>query len=165
MPETATPEELPDLGGLWAGASPEHSEKWAFHRALDIRYAPVPEEQTLPGQTEQRLWIRASERLADDPLLHACALAYASDLWLAPTAALAMEGPALLRGASSSLFLTSLDHAIWYHRPFRADEWMLFAQRSPSAGDGRGLAHADVWSRGGRLVASVVQETVMRRQR
>ncbi|MEU5397896.1 acyl-CoA thioesterase domain-containing protein [Streptomyces sp. NPDC005963] len=165
MPTTPRPEELPDLSGIWAGTDPEHHAKSAFHRVLDLRYLPVPGEHTEPGQTEQKLWVRAADPLPDDPHLHACALAYASDLWLAPTVALAIEPPAMLRGASSSVFLTSLDHAIWYHRPFRADEWMLFAQRSPTHADGRGLAMADVWDPAGRLIATVVQETVIRTKR
>lgn len=63
------------------------------------------------------------------------------------------------------MFLTSLDHAIWYHRPFRADEWMLFSQRSPTTVDGRALAFAEVWSRDGALIAHVVQEAVLRPRR
>ncbi|MFC9490196.1 acyl-CoA thioesterase [Streptomyces hydrogenans] len=161
MPCTAGPGDLP-ADGL-PGADPEN-EGSPWHRVLDIRHAPAPPEQTEEGQTEQRLWIRATQPLSDDSLTHACALAYASDLGLAPTAALE-EAASEQRSSFSSLFMTSLDHAIWYHRPFRADEWMLFTQRSPSAGDGRGLAMADVWSQDGLLVASVVQETVLRDMR
>lgn len=166
MPLTSGPDSLQDTGGLQADeVAAEQHEGSAWHRVLDIRYADVPLEQTLTGQTEQRLWIRATQPLRDDPLIHACALAYASDLGLAPTAALDTASPSVLRSPSSSLFMTSLDHAIWYHRPFRADRWMLFTQRSPSAGDGRGLTMADVWSQDGLLVASVVQEAVLRHKR
>ncbi|MGW1975726.1 acyl-CoA thioesterase [Streptomyces sp. NPDC001889] len=165
MPSVPGPDEVPDLSGLWAGTDPEHHANSTFHRVLDLRCLRVPEERTEPGQTEQRLWVRAAHPLPDDPHPHACALAYASDLWLAPTVALAIEPPGMLRAGSSSVFLTSLDHAIWYHRPFRADRWLLFAQRSPTHADGRGLAMADVWDPEGRLIATVVQETVIRAKR
>ncbi|ROR46530.1 acyl-CoA thioesterase [Kitasatospora cineracea] len=161
VPPTAGPDELPSAG---SPSTDREEDASAWHRVLDIRQAAVPAEQVQGGQTEQRLWIRAARPLSDDPLTHACALAYASDLGLAPTAALE-ESPSGQRSTLPSLFVTSLDHAIWYHRPFRADEWMLFAQRSPSAGDGRGLAMADVWDQDGLLVASVVQETVLRGRR
>ncbi|MEU5979671.1 acyl-CoA thioesterase domain-containing protein [Streptomyces sp. NPDC047315] len=165
MPETAGPDAARDLSLSWADADPQHHEKSVFHRVLDLRLAEAPAPRPVDGETEQRLWIRSAAPLPDDPLLHAGVLAYASDLWLAPTAALAVEPPRMLRGSESALFLTSLDHAIWYHRPFRADAWMLFAQRSPWAGDGRGLVLADVWSEEGHLLASVVQETVLRHLR
>ncbi|WP_329113728.1 acyl-CoA thioesterase [Streptomyces sp. NBC_01465] len=162
MPPTPAPWTLPDLYELWAGNNPEDCEAAEFRRVLDMRYVPDAAEPNTPGTTEQRLWIRSNEPLPDDPMLHSAALAYASDLFLAPAAALSVEQPRMLREEPASVFLTSLDHAVWYHRPFRADEWMLFAQRSPTAGDGRGLAFADVWSHDGRLIAHVVQETVVR---
>ena len=165
MPSVSGPHELPDLSRIWATVDPDDHDLAMLHRVLDLRYEAVPADQATSGQTEQRLWIRAIHKLPDDPLLHACALAYASDIVLAPAAALAVEPPRMLRGRPSSVFLASLDHAVWYHRPFRADEWMLFAQRSPSAADGRGLSFADVWSHGGALIASVVQETVLRPKR
>lgn len=162
MPATPDPDAVPDLFELWAQTSPADFEQLVFPYALEVRRLPEPAEPTTPGLTEQKLWIRATDPLGDDPLLHACALAYASDLLLAPTAALWLERPRPLREEPSSVFMTSLDHAIWYHRPFRADEWLLFSQRSPSATDGRGLAFADVWGHDGRLIAHVVQEAVLR---
>ncbi|MEU0689215.1 acyl-CoA thioesterase [Streptomyces uncialis] len=162
MPRTPAPDTLPDMYETWSRNNPEDFAQAEFRRVLEMRHVPGPPEPTTPGLTEQRLWIRAAERLPDDPMLHACALAYASDLFLAPSAALPRQLPRMLRDTPSSVFLTSLDHAVWYHRPFRADEWMLFAQRSPTAVDGRGLAFADVWSADGALIAHVVQETVVR---
>ncbi|MEU9605387.1 acyl-CoA thioesterase II [Streptomyces sp. NPDC048057] len=162
MPATPDPDAVPDLFELWAQTSPADFEQLVFPDALEVRRLPGPAEPTAPGLTEQKLWIRATDPLGDDPLLHACALAYASDLLLAPTTALSLERPRPLREEPSSVFITSLDHAIWYHRPFRADEWLLFSQRSPSAADGRGLAFADVWGHDGRLIAHVVQEAVLR---
>ncbi|MER5768618.1 acyl-CoA thioesterase [Streptomyces sp. NPDC001985] len=162
MPATADPDTLPDMYEIWKRINPEDYAQAEFIRALEMRLVPGPAEPNTEGLTEQRLWIRSAGPLPDDPMLHACALAYASDLFLAPVAVLSTERPRMLRGAPPSVFLTSLDHAVWYHRPFRADEWMLFAQRSPTSVDGRGLAFADVWSRDGRLIAHVVQETVVR---
>jgi len=114
------------------------------------------------GLTRQLVWVKATERLPADPLLHVCALAYCSDLTLARTAALDQEPPWPVRVVPSKIFMASLDHAMWFHRPFRADEWLLFAQRSPSASDGRGLSMGDFWTRDGQLIASVVQEAVLR---
>jgi len=172
-PGSPDPELLPDYFDLWARTDPEGAEHAAIRQALQVRYMgtesspaggratggePAPE----PGVTEQRLWVRALEPLPDDPVLHTCALTYASDLLLAPTTALAVEPPRTVSARPSTLFLTSLDHALWFHRPFRADEWLLVSQQSRTAGDGRGLARSEVWTRDGRLVASAVQETVLR---
>ncbi|MFE5858212.1 acyl-CoA thioesterase [Streptomyces sp. NPDC056500] len=162
MPAAPDPHALPDLFDLWAAAAPEDCGQQLYRHALEMRRVPDPPEPHSPGMTEQKLWIRAAGPLGDEPLLHACSLAYASDLFLAPTAALGLERPRPLRGEPSKVYLTSLDHAVWFHRPFRADEWMLFAQRSPSSVDGRALAFADVWSHDGRLIAHVVQEAVLR---
>ncbi|MCX5442116.1 acyl-CoA thioesterase II [Streptomyces sp. NBC_00056] len=161
MPDTPDPRSLPDMYEIWSRNNPEDYAQAEFRRVLEMRYVPGPSEPT-PGLTEQKLWMRSAGPLPDDPMLHACALAYASDLFLAPATVLSTERPRMLREEPPSVFLTSLDHAVWFHRPFRADEWMLFAQRSPTAGDGRGLAFADVWSRDGGLIAHVVQETVVR---
>jgi acyl-CoA thioesterase-2 len=170
-PRSPDPEQLPDYFDLWARTDPEGAEHTAIRQALEVRYMG-PEPGTgaesgsgagpEPGVTEQRLWVRAVEPLPDDPVLHTCALTYASDLLLAPTTALALEPPRAVREAPSTVFLTSLDHALWFHRPFRADAWLLISQQSRTAGDGRGLARAEVWTRDGRLVASAMQETVLR---
>lgn len=162
MPDVPAPDSLPDLFHLWAAADPEDFGQQAYRHALEMRRVPVEPESAAAGPVEQKLWIRASAPLPDDQLSHSCALAYASDLFLAPTAALTLERLRPLRGEPSKVYLTSLDHSLWFHRPFRADEWMLFAQRSPSAVDGRALAFADVWSHDGRLIASVAQEAVLR---
>jgi acyl-CoA thioesterase II len=106
----------------------------------------------------RRFWMRAAEPLPDDPLLHVCALAYMSDLTLAGTATLSHEIP------PGELMLASLDHAMWFHRPFRADEWLLFSIESPSSSDGRGLAVGEYFTEDGRLVASVMQEALVRRR-
>ncbi|MEU9609622.1 acyl-CoA thioesterase II [Streptomyces sp. NPDC048057] len=166
VPPTTPPEDLPNAFRNWAALDPEGFEQFEIGRVLDVRVAPVT-WLSRAGGTEQRLWIRAVETLPDTPLVHMCALTYASDLMLAPVAALDVETPGPLReGPGSSLnFLTSLDHAVWFHRPFRADDWLLVVQRGPTAGDGRGLVHGEFWTRDGELVASVVQETVLRPRR
>ena len=176
-PRSPDPEQLPDYFDLWARTDPEGAEHAAIRQALEVRYMGAeqgwgtePSSAAEPGSasgpesgvTEQRLWVRAVEPLPDDPVLHTCALTYASDLLLAPATALALEPPRAVREQPSTVFLTSLDHALWFHRPFRADAWLLISQQSRTAGDGRGLARSEVWTRDGRLVASAVQETVLR---
>ncbi|WP_443043172.1 hypothetical protein [Streptomyces sp. NBC_00371] len=109
------------------------------------------------GQIERFAWFRTVGALPDDPALHACALAYISDAPLAPTALVPYGEPRPV-----GVVLASLDHSMWFHRPFRADEWLLYACRSRLAGDGRTLAYGEFWDRHGRLVASVVQEALLR---
>ena len=108
---------------------------------------------------QRRSWMRAAERLPDDQLMHVCALAYMSDLTLAGTATLRHDID------PEDLLLASLDHAMWFHRPFRADEWLLFSVESPSSSDGRGLASGEFYTEDGLLVASVMQEALIRRTR
>jgi acyl-CoA thioesterase-2 len=166
-PGSLDPSELPDYYELWARIDPQGAENAAVRQAVEVRYVSAgPEDATAAeGVTQQKLWVRALDPLPDDPVLHTCALTYLSDLMLAPTAALAVEPLRGVRPLPATVFLTSLDHALWFHRPFRADEWLLIAQESRTAGDGRGLARSEVWTRDGRLVASAVQETVLRPMR
>lgn len=149
-----SPESLPDAyEQQGVGMLAEH------HRATELRYVPPSELTEIPGQ---KVWIRSATRLSDDPLTHACALAYCSDVTLATTAALPLKYPLGLHEEPHRLMLASLDHAMWIHRPFRADEWMLFVQSSPSSSDGRGLASGEFWTRDGQLAASVAQEALVR---
>jgi acyl-CoA thioesterase II len=99
--------------------------------------------------------------LPDDPRIHQCVLAYASDFTLLDTA-LVPHGKLLF---DTDIQLASLDHAMWIHRPFRADEWLLYAQDSPSASGARGFSRGSLFTRDGRLIASTVQEGLMRRRR
>jgi acyl-CoA thioesterase-2 len=103
-----------------------------------------------------RAWLRVTEKLPDDQHTHACALVYMSDLTLSHTI-LVPHG-----GMSSGMALTSLDHAVWFHRPFRADEWLLFDQASPTAEGARGIAFGEFFDSRGVLVATVVQEALVR---
>lgn len=107
------------------------------------------------------IWMKAAARLPDNPALHLCALAYASDLSLLD-AVMARYGRTLFDGRAMS---ASLDHAMWFHRPFRADDWLLYAKDSPSAQDGRGLTRGLIFKPDGTLVASVVQEGSVRERR
>jgi acyl-CoA thioesterase-2 len=109
----------------------------------------------------QNIWIRASGPLPDDPVLHQAVLAYASDFTLLDTALIA-HGKLLF---DTDVQLASLDHALWYHRPFRADEWMLYVQDSPSASGARGFCRGTIYARNGSLIASVAQEGLMRLRR
>jgi len=102
------------------------------------------------------VWLRVKERLPDDPLLHVCLMTYASDLTLLETVLLE-HGVGWLDWSGASL-----DHAMWFHRPFRADQWLLYAQESPVAAGGRGLARGEVFTAEGELVVSVVQEGLVR---
>ena len=104
------------------------------------------------------MWMRAVGPLGDDPLVHTCALTYASDMMLLDAVRIPVEplwGP---RGFD----MASLDHAMWFHRPFRADEWFLYEQESPIATGGRGLARGRIYDREGRLLVSVMQEGLFR---
>ncbi|UWU83233.1 acyl-CoA thioesterase II [Bradyrhizobium yuanmingense] len=107
------------------------------------------------------MWMKAATKLPDDPVLHMCALAYASDLSLLD-AVMARYGRTLFDGRILS---GSLDHAMWFHRSFRADDWLLYAKESPSAQSGRGLARGLIFRRDGTLVASVAQEGSVRERR
>ena len=107
------------------------------------------------------VWIRTASKLPDDPALHMCALAYASDFSLLD-AAMARYGRTLF---DKRMMPASLDHAMWFHRPFRADEWLLYAQDSPSARGGRGLTRGMIFKQDGTLVASVAQEGSLRERK
>ncbi len=169
MPPVPGPEELVDPFVAWAEANPEDYAKATAFRSLEMRFVPadapgMPPE--LPGVPQQFVWLRTGTPLPqDDPLLQVCALTYLSDLTLASTTALHLQENRIRRSAPPKVQLASLDHAMWFHRPFRADDWLLFAQRSPSAGDGRGLALGEFYNRDGELVASAVQETLLREQK
>jgi acyl-CoA thioesterase-2 len=148
MPAVTPPEELtepelndPDFNEL-------HRLEWP---GWDLRRDTRP---PTGGGTRQNVWLRYRERLPDDPTLHVCALAYASDLTLL--------GCALVPHPGLVVTLASLDHAMWFLRPFRADDWLLYAQTSPSAGSGRGLTQGQIFDRAGRLVAATVQEGLLR---
>jgi acyl-CoA thioesterase II len=107
----------------------------------------------------QQVWLRTAGRLRDDPLLHVCAVTYASDMTLLDSVLLAHG---LSWDGGRRVRVASLDHAMWFHHPFRADDWLLYDQSSPVASGARGLAIGRLWTRDGRHVVSVVQEGLLR---
>ena len=156
------PDEVPTMAD-WIARYPERTDLFArAPQAIDLRYVGVP-GWVPPGDRtpsdEQRVWMRIAGTLPDDPLIHACALTYASDLSLLDTV-LSVHGEVWGPGG---VIGASLDHALWLHRPFRADEWFLYDCTSPSASGARGLASGRMFTRDGRLVASAVQEGLLRR--
>ena len=156
------PEELPTMTDRLS-RYPERLGIWArIPRPIDVRYVGEPgwvRPGDRPADEHQRVWMRIDGKLPDDPLLHACALTYASDLTLLDSVLSVhgeVWGPGGVVGAS-------LDHALWMHRPFRADEWFLYDCWSPSAAGGRGLATGRMFTRDGRHIATAVQEGLLRR--
>src|SRR5690349_12513044 len=156
------PEDLPTMSDRLA-RYPERLGVWAkIPRPIDVRYVGEPgwvRPGGRPSEPYQRVWMRIDGKLPDDPLLHACAVTYASDLTLLDSVLSAhgeVWGPGGLTGAS-------LDHALWLHRPFRADEWFLYDCLSPSASGARGLATGRMFTMDGRHVATAVQEGLLRR--
>jgi acyl-CoA thioesterase II len=151
------PDTLPGLDALASSAG----ARWLTQgpRPLDMRFvSPPPWSDEFAGASEEpaRVWMRADGRLPDDRLLHVCMLTYVSDLTLL--------GSVLVRHdrAEGPVQMASLDHAMWFHRPFRADEWLLYTCYSPFAGGGRGLATGRFTQADGTLVATTVQEGLVR---
>jgi acyl-CoA thioesterase-2 len=154
----AAPEALPTFKERWAARAEELGEWYTRPRPIDWRTDWGPDDRRRPLPPRQRVWLKAAGQLPDDPILHACVLTYASDMTLLDTAILPHGG----EYDEAELMMASLDHAMWFHRPFRADEWLLYDQDTPSASGARGLARGLVHTAGGDLVASVVQEGLIR---
>jgi acyl-CoA thioesterase-2 len=156
------PDQVPTMADRLA-RYPERLDIWAaLPRPIDVRYVGEPgfvRPGDRPADARQRVWMRIDGKLPDDPLLHACLLTYASDMTLLDTV-LAVHGEVWGPGGFAG---ASLDHALWMHRPFRADEWFLYDCWSPSASGGRGLATGRMVTLDGRHIASAVQEGLLRR--
>ncbi|TJY59281.1 acyl-CoA thioesterase II [Sinimarinibacterium sp. CAU 1509] len=166
MPEVTPPEKLAssrDLHDEWLHAAPDAPDR-IFHaltREMAIEFKPVDPWNPLAPTVrppQQNIWFRAAGKLPDDPGLHRCVLAYASDFNLLSTA---------LRPHGKSWFaddmkVASIDHALWFHRDLRVDDWLLYSMDSPTSQGGRGLSRGQIFDRSGRLVASVAQESLMR---
>ncbi len=161
MPEgIPQPEDLPSAAEVLAPIDHPVARFWAQERPFDLRHAPDPiyfrsaEERT----AHQAVWFRALDALPDDPALHRAALAYASDY--------SILEPILRRHGKSwitpGLKMASLDHAMWWHRHARVDDWLCYVQESPNAIGGRGLSLGRIFTRDGMLVASVAQEGMVR---
>lgn len=163
MPDVPAPEDLPseaDLKALFLKDAPEKVRVyWERERPIELRPVDlrhyVSREKLPPAQ---RVWIKTTGPLPDDPDIHRCVLAYASDMTLLDTSLFA-HGRMIF---DKDLQVASLDHSMWIHRPFRADEWLLYAEDSPSASGARGFNRGSLFKRDGTLVASVAQEGLIR---
>lgn len=161
MPEAPDPESLPQHATRQVRGADGALEPWAWGGSLELRYArggPAVEERR---PARQQVWFRTVDRLPDDAMLHACVLTYASDMTLLGTA-VAPHAHELSRPGAPTLQVGSLDHAVWYHAPARPDEWLLYDQTSPWAGRARGLAQGTIWTLDGTVVATVLQEGLIR---
>ncbi|HMK62998.1 MAG TPA: acyl-CoA thioesterase II [Acidimicrobiales bacterium] len=159
MPQVPDPETLDSLRERLEPYHDALGEWFARPHPIDQRHVgelPWMQHQSL--DPVQRVWIRADGTLPDDPLLHACVAAYASDMSLFDT----MLAPHPVRWDDAEFMGASLDHCMWFHRPFRADEWLLYDMDSPSAYGARGLARGFLFRRDGALAVSMVQEGLMR---
>jgi acyl-CoA thioesterase-2 len=160
MPEgLPEPDTLPDWHERMEPYRDQLGEQYERARPIDVRYVDGdPLSRKGAPSDSQRVWLRADGTLPEDPVVHACLVTYASDMTLLDTTVL----PFGLAWDSPGMQMASLDHAMWFHRPFRADEWLLYDQRAISTGSARGLAGGAIFSRDGRLVVSVVQEGLAR---
>ncbi len=163
MPKVPPPEELvvdPVVAEKVTRRLPETFSAWfGPDRALDVRPAVLQTRVEGPaGIPVQYFWARANGEMGDDQTVHQAVLAYVSDLGLLPTAGIAHQ----LGVVTSSVQWASLDHAMWFHRPLRADQWLLFMEESPSASNARGFSRGLVFTREGEHVASLAQEGLMR---
>ncbi|NYD66505.1 acyl-CoA thioesterase [Agromyces atrinae] len=154
------PESLPSTADVLAGVDHPAARHWASQRPFDVRHSPSPIYLDVTGDRSphQAVWMRAFGRLSDDLNQHRAALAYASDYSILEPI-LRAHG---IAWATPGLKIASLDHAMWWHRDTRVDEWLLYVQESPTAGGGRGLSTGRIFTRDGVLVASVAQEGMVR---
>jgi acyl-CoA thioesterase II len=162
MPDAPDPESLMTLEERRVAAGIPLEPRWERPRPIDLRYVDDP--PWLPkghktSHNHQQVWFRAKGEMPDDPLLHVCAVTYASDMTLLDSVLLANG---LAWDDNRQVMVASLDHAMWFHRPFRADDWLLYDQQSPTASGARGLAIGRLFTRDGRHVVSVVQEGLLR---
>src|SRR5690349_21529661 len=163
IPDVPDPETLPTfqerIEPHLERCGPDFAQWLVRERPIDTRNVDEPPWIDFsPRSPEQNVWIRANGPLPDDGLLHACVVAYASDLALLDTAML----PHASSFRSDQYMVASLDHAMWFHHPFRADEWLLYHQTSPSAAGARGLAQGEIFRRDGVLAVTVIQEGLIR---
>jgi len=166
MPDVPPPEQLEFThvlrqGWLDAAGSVHERVQAAMTRDLAIEFKPVkPWNPLKPEKREpsQHIWLRAAGRLPDDPLLHTCVLAYATDFNLLSTALL----PHGKSWFAPGMIVASIDHALWFHRDVRVDDWLLYSMDSPTSQGARGFSRGLIFDRAGRLVCSVTQENLMR---
>ncbi len=166
MPDVPKPDALPsdtEIRDRVLSLMPDPVRRY-YDRERPIELRPVEYGRYLGEKLEGgrfHMWIRATERLPDEPAIHQCVLAYASDMTLLD-AALIPHGRTVFH---QDIMAASLDHALWFHRPFRADEWLLYAQDSPNLSGARGFSRGLIFALDGTLVASVAQEGLLRQRR
>ncbi len=161
MPDVPAPETLTTLQERMKPYADELGGWYSRPRSIDVRYVGDPPRVAKDRgyrQPSSQVWMRADGTLPDDPLLHVCAVTFASDMTLLDSTLL-NHG---LAWGTGEVIGASLDHAMWFHRPFRADQWWLYDQESPWTGAARGLARGSIYTRDGQLVVSVVQEGLLR---
>ncbi len=163
MPEVPAPEDIdpaPPIPVETFAQLPTKVQRWLSRKGpFEFRHVYPRDELNPPKRPPfQQFWFRLAERVGDGPELHRALLAYASDFHLLGTA----NFPHGISYYQPNVQMASLDHALWFHRPFRADDWLLYSIDSPSAQDGRGLARGQIFDRRGRLVASTAQEGLIR---
>ena len=163
MPDVPSPDALPtdeEIRQQQAKSWPEEFQD-SFLGSSAIQVKPIDPVDMLnpePAPPVQRCWMRCGEKLPDDPRIHQCVLAYLSDWSLLDTA----TRPHAVSFMQDNVQVDSLDHAMWFHRPFRADEWLLYDQDSPSANGARGFNRGLIYNQAGELVASTTQEGLVR---
>ena len=164
MPNVPPPESLPDPAppaALLAKLPDKVRRFFGQPRPFEFRMVqPVDYLNPRPAAPMRQIWVRAVGPLGDDEMLHRRLLAYVSDFFLLDTATLP-HGTSFLK---ASLIMATIDHAMWFHRPLRLDDWLLCAMESPSASGARGFARASIFARDGRLVASAAQEGLLRQK-
>ncbi len=149
------PEELEPF--VWDGFPVD--DQGRMIRPIELRYVTgSPAERGQSREPRLQVWLRATGTLPENPVLHTCMFTYASDMTVLDTATKALP----VRGNEIDIQAASLDHAMWFHRPLRMDDWIFLDQVSHSASNARGLAWGTAWNRTGELVASVVQEGLIR---
>jgi len=162
-PQVPGPEELQPLAKppqAEIDKLPDKLRRWlAIERPFEFRpVQPYNPLRPIASEPVRQIWMRAVDKLPDDDALHRCLLAYMSDYWLLDTTTMP-HGSSFLRG---NLIMASIDHAIWFHRPARVDDWLLYCLDSPSSSGARGFARGSLYSRSGVLVASTAQEGLIR---
>jgi acyl-CoA thioesterase-2 len=159
MPEVPDPESLPDFKTRMEPYRDVLGDWYDHPRPIDTRYVgPDPLTRHRVRAAKQQVWLRADGDLPADSTLHACVVTYASDMTLLDTTVL----PHGISWNDEAVQMASLDHAMWFHRPFRADEWLLYDQTALSTYGARGLASGSIFTRHGHLAVSVMQEGLIR---
>jgi len=159
MPDAPDPETLPTMAQRLAEFGRKLPRRAVEPRAIDMRWCDEPGWKPRKGEDARAMiWMRADGELPDDQLLHTCVLVYASDYTLTET----VMRPHGVHWSDPGVMATSLDHAMWFHRDFKVDQWWLYVEDSPAAESARGLARGIIFDRQGALCCSVVQEILLR---